>query len=370
MFKGTERLGPGEFSRRIDAEGGQSNAFTSWDYTAYFQRVAADRLGLMMELEADRMVNLRLDPAEVATERAVVVEERAQRTDSNPGGLFSEQRRAMQYLNHPYGRPIIGWRHEIEALTREDALDFYRAHYGPNNAVLVIAGGVKAEAAIELARTHYGPIPANDAILPRVRPSEPPQIVERRLDFTDPRVGQPYVIRSYIAPAREAGEQAVPAALTVLADVLGGTAATSVLGRALEFEGRIAVQTGAYYDATALDGSLFTLVVVPAEGVTLDAAEAALDAALARFLETGVTAEELDRIKAQLRAAEIYARDSAGGLARRVGAALTTGLTLDDVEAWPEALQAVTVDDVMATARDVLDRRRAVTGRIMAEAGQ
>jgi zinc protease len=159
MFKSTETLESGEFSRVVAANGGTDNAFTSYDYTAYFQRVAADRLELMMEMEADRMVNLRLTPEEVDTERQVILEERNQRTENEPGALFSEQRNAAQYMNHPYGIPIIGWRHEMEGLTLEDAKAFYREHYAPNNAILIVAGDVEPEAVREMAERHYGVIP-------------------------------------------------------------------------------------------------------------------------------------------------------------------------------------------------------------------
>lgn len=314
------------------------------------------------------MKNLILSEEDVATERDVVLEERAQRTDASPGGLFSEQWRAALYLNHPYGRPIIGWRHEVEGLTRDDALAFYDAYYTPENATVVVAGGIRAEEAIALVREHYGAIPARGAPPgPRLRPTEPPQLAERRLSMSDARVGQPYMIRSYVAPARRPGDQAQAAALSVLAEVLGGPAATSVLGRALEFDSAIAVSTGAWYDDTALDHGSFTLSVVPAAGVTLAQAEAALDAALAQFLDDGVDPATLDRILAQVRADEIYARDSSFSTARRVGEALTVGLTLQDVQSWPDALMAVTAEDVMAAARDVLDRRRAVTGWLQAE---
>lgn len=370
MFKGTEAMAPGEFSARVEAQGGNDNAFTSWDYTGYFQRVAADRLPLMMAMEADRMANLTLPEAEVLTERAVVLEERAQRTDSNPGGLFAEMRRAAQFLNHPYRMPIIGWRHEIERLTREDAMEFYRAHYAPNNAILIVAGDVAPDEVRQLAETHFGPIPANPAIAPRLRPSEPPQLAERRIAFADPRVRQPYVIRSYLAPSRRTGGQEQAAALVVLAELLGGTPATSVLGRALEFDQGIAIGTQASYFATALDDSLFTVAVVPAEGVTLDAAEAAMDEAIARFLDDGVDAAVFDGIMARLRAAEIYALDSTNSVAQRYGEALTAGLTVQDQRDWPRILQSVAPDDVMAAARDLFDRRRAVTGHLLRESAE
>ncbi|MEY4697812.1 MAG: hypothetical protein RIT14_2240, partial [Pseudomonadota bacterium] len=214
MFKGTDELASGEFSDAVEAQGGSDNAFTSWDYTAYFQRVAADRLDLMMKMEADRMVDLRLPSDEVLTERDVILEERNQRTDSSPGALLSEQMRAAQYLHHPYGTPIIGWRHEMEGLTQADAEAFYKAHYAPNNAILVVAGDVTPEAVRAMAETHYGAIPASPLIQPRERVAEPPQIAERRMTLADPRVSEPYITRTYLAPERDPGDQKTAAALT------------------------------------------------------------------------------------------------------------------------------------------------------------
>ena len=370
MFKGTETVPSGAFSRIVSAEGGSDNAFTSWDYTAYFQRVASDRLDLVMQMEADRMTNLTLDPAEVDTERAVVIEERAQRTDSDPSGLFDEQRRAAQYLNHPYGIPIIGWKHEIEGLTREDALAFYEAHYTPENAILIVAGDVTADAVRALAQKHYGPIPARGAAVPRVRPVEPPQLAERRLTLEDARVGQPYFIRSYLAPPRRTGAQQEAAALMVLSNLLGGSSATSVLARALEFDRKLAVQASAFYLPNALDDTLFSIAVSPAQGVTLAEAEAALDEVLAEFLETGVDAEDFARLMTRLGAQEIYGLDNTQSVARNYGVALTTGLTVQDERDWPAILQAVTPEQVMEAARNVLQTRNAVTGYLVKEKGQ
>lgn len=366
MFKRTETMETGEFSRTVARNGGRDNAFTSYDYTAYFQRVASDRLGLMMQMEADRMVNLRLDDAEIATEREVIIEERNQRVENNPAALFREQKDAVQYLNHRYGVPIIGWRHEMVALDREDALAFYDRFYAPNNAILVVAGDVTPDEVRTLAEEHYGPIPANPDLAPRVRPIEPPQTAERRVIYRDARVAQPYVSRSYLAPERDSGAQETAAALTVLAEVLGG-GTTSVMAEALQFDSQIATFTGAFYGGMSLDSTTFDVVLVPSEGVTLEDAEAAMDRVLADFLTTGVDAEQLDRIKMQLRAAQIYARDDVDNIANRYGRALTQGLTVQDVQDWPAILQAVTADDVMAAARMVLDRRQAVTGYLMAE---
>jgi len=370
MFKGTQVMGPGEFSNRVAAQGGSDNAFTSWDFTGYFQRVASDRLEMVMAMEADRMTNLVLPLAEVETERAVVLEERASRVESDPGAVFAEQRNRAMFLNHPYGRPIIGWRHEIEALDREGALRFYREHYAPDNAILIVAGDVTADQVRDLAERHYGGIPARGGFQGRQRAAEPPHVAERRVVYDDARVGQPYVLRSYLAPARRSGDQGRAAALTVLASLLGGSGPNSHLSRALEFDARVAVHTSAFYSPTAYDDTTFGVVVVPAPGVTLAEAEAAMDAALAGCLETGVNPEDFARVMAQIRAQEIYALDSTMGVARRYGVALTSGLTVQDQRDWPRALQAVTPEDVMAAARDVLDRRQSVTGWLRREDGQ
>lgn len=362
MFKGTDTMAAGEFSDTVEAQGGDDNAFTSWDYTAYFQRVAADRLDLMMQMEADRMRNLQLTEEDVTTERQVILEERSQRTDSDPDALFGEQRRAAQYQNHRYGVPIIGWRHEMEQLDRDDALAFYERYYAPNNAILVVAGDVTPEAVRAMAEEHYGPLQPTEGLQPRMRPTEPPQLAERRLSFSDPRVAQPYVIRSYLAPERNAGDQKQAAALTLLAELLGGSGTTSVLAKALQFGDAKAVYTSAFYDGGSLDVGSFGLAIVPVPGVSLQEAEEAMDGVIAQFLEDGVNPEDFERIKVQIRAADIYARDNVDGLARRYGQALTTGLTVQDVKDWPAVLDAVTPEEVLAAAREVLDRRQAVTG--------
>lgn len=365
LFKGTESMAPGEFSATVARNGGTDNAFTSYDYTAYFQRIAADRLDLIMRMESDRMTNLKLDAADILTERDVIIEERNQRVENSPAALFREQKSAMQYLNHRYGVPIIGWRHEMEALDLDAALDFYRTYYAPNNAVLVVAGDVAPDEVRILAERYYGALPANPDLPERMRPQEPPQMAERRITFRDARVSQPYVSRSYLAPERDSGAQQEAAALTLLAEILGG-GQTSFLAEKLQFDTQIAVQVGAWYSGLSLDDTTFDLVVVPAAGITLEQAEAAMDDVLVSFLETGVDADQLARIKMQVRAADIYARDDAGGLANLYGSALTQGLTVADVAAWPEILQSTTAEDVMTAARRVFDRKQSVTGWLMA----
>jgi zinc protease len=366
LFKSTDNLAEGELSATVAANGGRDNAFTSYDYTAYFQRVAADRLDLMMQMEADRMRNIRLTPVNIATEQDVIIEERNQRTENSPSALFSEQLRAAQYLNHRYGVPIIGWKHEMEKLNLTQAYGFYNTYYYPNNAILVVSGDVKPEEVRTLAEKYYGKIPANPDLPERLRTKEPPQTAERRLIFRDPRVAQPYISRSYLAPERDSGDQEIAAALTLLAEVLGG-GITSYLTEKLQFESQIAVRSVAYYRGVSLDETTFDVYVVPSPDVSLQEAEDAMDVVLAQFLKEGVDPEQLERIKYQLRASEIYARDNVDGIANRYGRALASGLTVQDIQDWPEILQAVTPEDIMAAARTIFNREASVTGWLMRE---
>ncbi|MCW1931296.1 M16 family metallopeptidase [Pararhodobacter zhoushanensis] len=364
MFKATDSLEEGEFDATVQANGGTHNAFTGWDYTAYHQRVAADRLSLMMEMEADRMVNLRLDRSDWLPERDVILRERGQTLESSPDRVFSEQMRAALYQNSPYGRPIIGWRHEMEQLTGDIATDFYRVHYAPNNAILVVAGDVNPQEVLALAQQYYGPIPAVQDMPERFRPQEPPQLAERRMTMHDARVGQPYMNRLYIAPQRRSGDQRQAAAYTMLAALLSGGSATSVLDRALTYDESIAVSSWASYNGNALDGGTFSLGIMPVEGVSLQDAEDALDATVAQFIEDGIDAEQLERVRMQVRAEAIYQLDDTAQRANSIGADLALGLTLQDNEDWLHVLEDVTPDEILAAARH-LDRRESVTGWLM-----
>nr|WP_324755317.1 pitrilysin family protein [Roseovarius sp. Pro17] len=365
LFKGTDTLAPGEFSATVAKQGGDDNAFTSYDFTAYYQRIAADRLELMMQMESDRMVNLQLDEQNVATERNVIIEERNMRVENNPGALFREQQSAAQFLNHRYGTPVIGWQNEIPELTLEDATSFYRTYYAPNDAIVVVAGDVVPSDVHALAQKYYGAIPANPDLPQRARPQEPRHMAARRLTMEDPRVAQPYLTRSYLAPERDNGDQTRAAALTVLAEILGG-GTTSLMAEKLQFDSQIAVQSSAWYDGVSLDDTTFKLLIVPVPGTTLPEAEAAMDEVLQGFMENGVDADQLERIKMQVRAAQIYARDDVNGLANRYGAALASGLSIQDVQDWPAILQDVTAEDVMQAARDVFQLQNSVTGYLTA----
>lgn len=366
LFKATDTLEAGELSATVARNGGRDNAFTSNDYTAYFQRVAADRLELMMRMESDRMRNIRLSEDNIRTERDVIIEERNQRTENSASALFGEQMSAAQYLNHRYGVPIIGWMHEMQTLDMADALGFYEIYYSPNNAILVVSGDVTPQEVRRLADKYYGVIPANPDLPDRLRTEEPPQTAERRLIFKDARVAQPYVRRSYLAPERDAGAQEQAAALTFLSEILGG-GTTSYLADALQFDTQVATYSAAFYSGVRLDDTTFNLIVVPRPDVSLQEAEDAMDAALDQFMVDGVDPEQLERIKLQIRADQIYARDDVDRIANRYGQALTSGLTIEDVKAWPDILEAVTAEDIMQAARDVFDRRASVTGWLMRE---
>ncbi|WP_420720200.1 M16 family metallopeptidase [Abyssibius alkaniclasticus] len=368
MFKPTATRPDQDFSAVVESNGGDDNAFTAQDYTGYYQRVAADRLGLMMEMEADRMRNLVLSADNLATERAVVLEERALRTESEPGALMGEARSAALFMNHPYGIPVIGWRQEIEALNVDDLRAFYSRYYAPNNAVLVVAGDVTPAEVEALARQYYGPLAPSTDIPPRIRPQEPPQLAARSLVFEDARVANPYLVRIYLAPNRTSDTQKQAAALSLLSDLLGGAGIASELGRSLQLDQEIALSTGAWYAGTSLDPNEFGLFVMPRPGTSLEEAEAAMDAVLARFMAEGVDETQLARVKATRLADEIYGMDDQLNLAQTYGAALATGLTLADVAAWPEVLKSVTAADILDAAALVLNKNASVTAYLTAPA--
>jgi zinc protease len=364
MFKGTTTRAPGEFSALVARHGGQENAFTSHDYTAYFQNVARDRLALMMELEADRMVNLQLTEALVTPERQVVLEERHERTDNNPGAILAEHNSAALFLNHPYRRPVIGWEHEIRGLTADDALTFYRRWYAPNNAILVVAGDVTLPEVVDLAEKTYGTIPGTASPV-RAERAEPPQAASRRVTLMDERVQQPSWSRAYLAPGYRSDDGADHAyALQVLVQILG-EGPTSRLYRRLVVETGQAVSAGAWYDPSRRGPARLDIAVTPRPGVTLEAVETAVDELLASVREAGVTDEDVSRAQRRMLADAVYARDSLSTGARVLGEALAIGLSTDDVEAWPERIRRVNRQQVNEAARAVLDDRRSVTSLLL-----
>jgi zinc protease len=371
MFKGTKDVPPGEFSRRVARLGGRDNAFTGWDYTAYFQNVASDRLESVMRLEADRMANLVLSDAEVAPERDVIVEERRQVVDQRPAAKLREQASAALFVNHPYGRPIIGWEHEMQGLTRQDALDWYARWYAPNNAMLVVAGDVSAEDVRVLAERHYGPIPRK-AVPARARAQEPPPIAARRVELRDSRVRQPSWSRSWLAPSHAAAFGGVGPdqtdALDLAAELLGG-AASSRLVRALVHDQSLATSISAFYDPTSLDPTSFAVSASPRPGVEIAALESAIEAVLRETLARGFGDAEVEQAKTRLADSAILVRDSAQAGARAFGAAFATGRDVAYVESWPSRLAAVTTAQVNAALRAILGSEAHVTSVLLPKPG-
>jgi zinc protease len=364
MFKGTAKHPAGQFSQVVARIGGQENAFTANDYTAFFQRVPREQLKTVMEFEADRMTGLQLSDNVVLPERDVILEEQNQRVRNNPHARLGEQVDAALFLNSPYGKPIIGWRHEMEGLTRDDAIGFYRRFYGPNDAIVVIAGDIDPQAALKFAQETYGKVARRNGILPRHRPQEPPPVAARSLTLADPRVEQPSLQRAYLVPSFATAKKGQSEALEVLAHILG-SGSNSRLYTALVVDQHVAVSAGGWYDASAVDPSKFGIYGVPRPGVTLPQLEAAADAVIAQVIDKGVTPAELTRSKTKLIADAVYAHDSQASMARWYGAALATGSTVADVEHWPDRIRAVTAEQVQQAARQWLDKRRSVTGYLI-----
>jgi len=367
MFKGTKAYATGVFSKAVAAWGGQENAFTSTDYTSYYQRIAREKLSEAMTFEADRMTGLVLTDELVNPEREVVLEERRMRTDNQPGALLGEQVNAALFLNHPYGVPIIGWEHEIKKLNRTDALAFYKRNYAPNNAILVIAGDVTTAEVKTLAQATYGKVPAGPDMKPRERPSEPPAIAERRVTYADKRVAQPSFSRHYLAPSYRTGTKGQGEALDILSQIIGG-GANSRLFKALVTDQGIAAGAGAYYTGTTMDLTRFVVYATPRPNVTLAQVEEATDKVLAELIANGVTEQELARAKTGLIADSVYSRDSQQSMARMYGAGLAIGESIDDIRLWPQRIAAITADQVKAVAVEIFDRRRSVTGLLVKDA--
>jgi zinc protease len=368
MFKGTARHPAGEFSQTVLRIGGNENAFTSTDYTGYFQRVPREQLAKMMEFEADRMTGLILKDENVLPERDVVLEEFNMRVANNPDARLTEQIMAALYLNHPYGRPVIGWHQEIEKLDREDALAFYKRFYAPNNATLVIAGDVEANDVRPMVERTFGEIAPQPAIPAlRLRPQEPEPAASRTVTLSDPRVEQPSVKRYYLVPSAATAAPGESAALDVLAQLMG-SGSNSYLYRALVVDRPLAVGASAGYQGTSLDATQFMISASPKPGVEFSQIEQVIDGVISDVGQNPVRPEDLERVKTQLIAEAIYAQDNQATLARWYGGALTTGLSIEDIRSWPDRIRAVTADQVRDAAQKWLDKKRSVTGYLIKDA--
>jgi zinc protease len=366
MFKGTDKIPVGEFSKIIARNGGRDNAFTTQDTTAYFQKVAKDRLPLVMEMEADRMANLKLEEKDVLTERKVIMEERRSRVDNDPGSILQEQMFAALYLAHPYRIPVIGWENEISQLTREDAMSFYKRFYEPDNAILVVAGDVEPDEVLKLAQEKYGKVPRPAAAPAHKRVQEPEPQAPRKVTLKDPRAGKATIQRIYLAPSASTAAPREAEALEILAHILGAST-TGKLYKKVVIEQKKASAAAGWYGAVARDSGRFGVYAVAAGDETLDDIEASMDEVIKDIRENGVTAKELERAQNTMIADLIYETDNVGSLARIYGWALATGLTIEDVEAEAQRLASVTADDVKAAARKYLDIKRSVTGYLIPE---
>lgn len=363
MFKSTDKIPLGEFSKIIARLGGNDNAFTGHDVTSYFQRISKDRLETVMDMEADRMVNLRLTEKEVLTERDVILEERRSRIENNPAAIMDEQMNASLYYSHPYGIPVIGWEHEMAKLSPQDALTFYKHFYAPNNAVLVVAGDVTGDEVRALAEKTYGKIPANPAVsAARNRPQDPPQRAARRVEYSDPRAGNASFHRDYVVPSYMTAKPGEAEALDLLMKI-AADGATSRLYKRLVVDEKIASSAGGAYSGSGLDYGTISLYAVSADGAELlPKIEASIDKVMAEIRDIGVTEAELKRARSSYIADYIYENDDQASLARRYGWGLALGRSVAQIEGWPDALSKVTVDDIKRVANSYLDLKRSVTG--------
>ena len=352
MFKGTKKTPVGEFSRTIARAGGRENAFTSRDYTAYYEQLHKSRLALALELEADRMVNLSFAEDEFAKESKVVMEERRSRTDDDPHSQLREQLMATIYLSHPYRSPVIGWMNDLQNMQLADARGWYEKWYAPNNATLVVAGDVEPDEVFRLADKFFGSIPAR-ALPQRKIQNEPRQFGIKRITVKAP-AELPYVVMAYHAPVlRDVDSDWEPYALFVLNGILDGSDA-SRLNRELVRNARLANSANSSYDLINRGPALFFLDGIPAEGKTVADVEAGLREQIRVLVEQGVSDDELRRVKAQVTAAQVFARDSVYYQAMRIGMLQTIGLPYDSSDLQVKKLQEVTADQVREVARKYL----------------
>jgi zinc protease len=362
MFRGTKTVPGDEYAQVIAKNGGEDNAFTTHDYTAFYEQIAVDRLKLAMDMEADRMANLDLSDNSVATERDVVLEERRMRIDNNPQAQLGEQMAAELHMSHPYGRPVIGWADEIRRIDRVSAQDFYDHHYAPNNAILVLAGDVTPEQVRGLAQSEYGKVPARE-LQPRAEFSEPPRLAETRMTVQRPDAPVPIFSRTYRVPSYAQAAPGQAEGFEVLSQVMGGDQ-TAALYRILVEQKKLASDAGCSYDGFARDAAEFSVYAVPRPGVSLETLEKSVDEVLKGFTAAPTADSDLSRAKTQLVASVTYRRDSQYAMATAYGTALMIGLTVDDVNSWPSRIRAVNGAAVQKAAQ-ALNRRDAVTAYLV-----
>lgn len=352
MFKGTKAVAPGQFSKIIRGWGGEDNAFTSWDYTAYFQSVSKDKLPNVMAFEADRMLNATLPPKEIASELPVIIEERRMRTDNDPQSLFSEQMRAILFASTNYAVPIIGWHDEMPKLNRDHVLNYYQTWYTPKNAILVVSGDVTMNEVKPLAEKYYGFIPSHD-VPDHVRPMTPDFPSPTTLKFESDELRQPIFLEAWRAPSYIMDKKEA-LALDVLMETLSGGSATE-LYQSLVVKQKIATDISLSFEGDSRGEGSIWLSAVPAPTVTLEKLQQAIDRKLGELVQSGLHQDAFEKAKTRMIDQELYARDSVMGPAMVVGQGLSYGLTLDDIETRPAQIQAVTLDEANAVLKKYLD---------------
>lgn len=361
MFKGTHNNKAGLFGETVTRLGGQENAFTGNDYTAYYQRISPDHLKTMMEFESDRMRHLALNEEDVRTERDVVLEERRQRTDNDPSAKLYEQMSNKLWSHHPYGIPIIGWEDEIQKLNREDAFEVYHQYYAPNNATLIVAGDVQEAQVIEFANATYGKLEPSQNLKPRKRTSEPARTSHETVLMRDEKVMQPQLQRAYRVPSANTSQKGQSEAIDLLSYILGG-GSSSRLYKSLVMEQGLAANAGCYYQSTAYDEARFVIYATPLENITLEQLEDAIDTTIKAL--TTICEDEIKRAKTRLVAESIYAQDKQATLAQIYGSCLMTGLSIEDVQQWAHRVKAITKQEITAQIT-LLAKNKSVSSHLL-----
>lgn len=363
MFRGTRSVPQSGFAQAIARNGGDEGAFTTHDYTVFHEQTPKDKFRLAAHLEADRMANLDFSESAVMAMRDEIGEERRLRVDSDPQALLQEQAEAALYLSHPYGRPVIGWPEEIRRIGRAEAENFYRRHYAPNNAVLIVAGDVTPDEVRSVAESEYGVVPARD-LGPRVDFAQPHRMGESRITVVRKNVRVPMLLRLYRVDSYAEAAPGVAESLDLLARLLGGDT-TSALYRKLVVERRLATDISADYDGYARDSGQFSIAATPRPGVSLEALERAIDEVLASYVRRGPGKDELALAKAQLVAGAAYRRDSPFQTALAYARAMAVGLTVFDVQQGPARITALKARAVQEAAAESLDRNESVTAYLL-----
>ncbi len=357
MFKGQKHtelgeLEAGEFPKIISALGGEDNAFTSQDYTAYYQSIASEHLEKVMTMEAGRMRGMNIPPEDFISENKVIQEERRQRTDNDPRAQMAEQMREALFPNHPYALPVIGWMHEVQSLTQKEVMDFYNLYYAPNNAILVISGDVIGAQVLEIAKRTYGIIkPANTP--KRMRTVSPPFIAESLVTLEHSSIKEPLFRKTYRVPSlRQNKQQSL--ALEILTDIMGN-GSTSRLYKSLVIEQKLATNISLSYNSASWDDASLSIAANPATIQQMEKMQNAVDDNLRHIINNEINEKELNDAISRMQAEAIYARDSLSGPAMIIGSSLITGAKLYDIEYWAKDIESVTIEQIQNVANIYLN---------------